>query len=76
NGNDIMGFNGFPAGYDYDGGGSAYVIGTNLRFWTSTQCNSSDESWYIYMSFSDNEIHKNGDFHITGKSVRCIKDSI
>jgi len=65
--NNAIGFNGFPAGMRYDGGGELYITGDE-GFWYT------EEGRLIKLNYNSSQIMFNGSFDTYGFFVRCVKN--
>lgn len=71
--NNSSGFNGYPAGYRSNIDGHFAFIGTEAKWWTSTQ-SGTYHAYYFSITYFENYIDTNNASKTIGGSVRCIKD--
>ena len=71
NGNDLFGFNAYPAGAR-DSWGDFYNLGFDTYWWSSTT--SLTGIFYRYLSHDINFLQQWNDDGSSGFSIRCIKD--
>ena len=74
NGSNSSGFNALPAGY-LIAGGKYSGIGEDTRWWTSTECDSSQGivGWFLFSDCVD-ILCSDSNIYIDGYSIRCIKN--
>ena len=73
NGDDAFGFSALPAGYrNYNG--FYYGEGGYAYFWSSTERNSSNGAYYMYLNYGVDFADLNYGYKNVGFSVRCLKD--
>ena len=73
NGTNSSGFSALPGGKRTTNGNFSWA-GTVGSWWTSSS-NWFESSWYRFLAFNDEKVHRTDDFVRSGFSVRCIQGS-